>query len=309
MNLPLCGTYLFFNTVWGSINFPLVLFGIFYYHKLNNISKVTLICNLIIILGSYLSIGTNIGIFRILLAIIIFCWIKHTQEYLRCRKKCAVKIIVAVCCITLFMTTIFMHMMRSRGGILSWNSLSYNVGGIGLNKDSIFFDFLPESLYMTLIAASSNLTQGYYGMSLCLQLHWLPTYGIGNSMAIVKKLSEYISDYIRHRTYQFRLTELGWEEDVRWHTMYSWYANDVSFLGVIIIMFFFGLLFAMAYKDSIVADNPYAHIMVFYFSLMAFFIPCNNQIFQSIYIMFSFIFVMLCWLASRGRTKISLLKF
>lgn len=298
-----------FNTAWGSINFTLVLLGLFYYHKLRIVPKVTLICNLIIILASYLAIGTNIGVFRLLLAVILFYWIRRIQGHFRFHNKNSQKIIFAICCGVLFMIILFMRMMLSRGGILSWNSSSYNVGGIGLDMDSVFFSILPECLYMTLIAVSSYLTQGYYGMSLCLQLDWCPTFGIGNSMAIVKKLSEYASDAIRYKTYQFRLTELGWEEDVRWHTMYSWYANDVSFLGVIIIMFFIGLLFAMAYKDSVIADNPYAHVMVFYFSLMAFFIPCNNQIFQSTYTMFSFIFAMLCWLTSRGRTKISLLKF
>ena len=296
------------NTIWVFVSFPLLLFGIFYYRQLRCTSKVIIILHTLLIFVSYMAIGTNIGVFRLILAIIVFYWIKITQKSIVYHKKHSPKFLMFVVGGIIFMSLLFMHIMQSRGGILSWNSTSYNIGGIKLNMESVFFDLLPESLYMMFIAASGYLTQGYYGMSLCLQIEWLPTYGVGNSMIIVKKLSKYVSDVIHSRTYQFRLTSLGWEEDVRWHTMYSWFANDVSFLGVIIIMFSIGLLFAMAYKDSIIANNPYAHIVVYYFALMAFFIPCNNQIFQSTYVMFSFLFMMFCWLTTRGHTIVRLLK-
>lgn len=296
------------NIIWGFVSFPLLLFGIFYYRQLRCTSKVIIILHTLLIFVSYMAIGTNIGVFRLILAIIVFYWIKITQKSIVYRKKHSPKFFMLVLLGIIFMSILFMHIMQSRGGILSWDSSSYNIGGIKLDMDSLFFYFLPESLYMMLVAASSYLTQGYYGMSLCLSIEWLPTFGLGSSMAIIKKLSEYASDTIQRRTYQFRLTSLGWEEDIRWHTMYSWIANDTSFLGVIVIMFFIGLLFAMAYKDSIISNNPYAHIVVYYFALMAFFIPCNNQLFQSTYIMFSFILMIFCWLITRGRTKLCLCK-
>lgn len=296
------------NTIWGFVNFPLLLLGIFYYRQLRCLSKIIIVLHTLLIFVSYMAIGTNIGVFRLILAIIVFYWIKIAQKSIVYHKKHSPKFFMLVWLGIIFMSILFMHIMQSRGGILSWDSSSYNIGGIKLDMDSLFFYLLPESLYMMLVAASSYLTQGYYGMSLCLSIEWLPTFGLGSSMAIIKKLSEYVSDTIQRRTYQFRLTSLGWEEDIRWHTMYSWIANDTSFLGVIIIMFFIGLLFAMAYKDSIISNNPYAHIVVYYFALMAFFIPCNNQLFQSTYIMFSFILMICCWLTNRGRTKLCLCK-
>jgi len=193
----------------------------------------------------------------------------------------------------------FVKIMKCRGGILNWDSASYNVGGIGLNRDSIFFAILPESLYIPLISISSYLTQGYYGLSLCMSLPWIPTFGLGTSLQIVDLISDHFFD-IRSSTYQFRAMEFGWDDRINWHSMYSWFANDVGFYGVIAVMFVIGFVFALVYKDSITTRNPFARVLVFYFALMFVFIPCNNQIIQTTYTLFPLITIFACWIASRS---------
>ena len=86
---------------------------------------------------------------------------------------------------------------------------------------------------------------------------------------------------------------------VQWHTMYSWIANDFSYIGVIFIMAVLGFLFAKVYKDCMNDNNPFAYLMLYYLVLMAVFLPCNNQVFQSTYVLFSFILVFVKWLLSR----------
>ena len=296
------------NYVWDFVAFIVVLLGGYYFKKLHVLDKVIYGLTCIIILVSYISTGTNIGVFRLFLAVIVFGMMKvlrgeYSVDYKKWRRKKKIVLYLAIALIV-FMTVLFDKIMKSRGGILLWDTADYNISGIGIDRDSILFKLVPPQFYMLLISATSYLTQGYYGMSVCLRLEWMPAFGFGHSMFLVKMFSEYVTDLIRQRTYQNRAAVFGWEEDLRWHSIYTWLANDVSFVGVIAVMFLIGCFFAMAYKDCIRTNNPFAYIMVYFFVLLVFFIPCNNQIFQSAYVMFSFYTALILWLCTRGRKRI-----
>jgi len=158
---------------------------------------------------------------------------------------------------------------------------------------------LPPIVEKFWISFSAYFTQGYYGMARSLEVPWTPMFGVGNSMFLVDFISEHVYD-IDPYTYQMKIEkEFGWPSDMRWSCFYSWVANDVSFYGVILIMFVIGVLFAAMFKDAIQTDNPFAKISIFYFMLMIFFIPCNNQIGQRESTLFSFILIVLLWLLSK----------
>jgi oligosaccharide repeat unit polymerase len=299
-----------FNYIWEFVAFAVVLISLFYYKQLKKRDRVISILTYVLILVSYISTGTNIGVFRLLLAIVVFYALKvirgeRTIDRAKWRRRKKWIIVITIVAVV-FATVLFDKIMQSRGGILYWESDWYNIGGIHINNDSVLLNILPKSWMMLLISATGYLTQGYYGMSLCLTESWMPTFGLGYSMAIVKLLKEYASDTLMNRTYQHRIEHYGWDSNVQWHSMYTWIANDVSFIGVILVMFLVGMVGATAYKDSIITNNPFAHLMVYYFALLAFFIPCNNQIFQSTYVMFSFWTVFILWLCTRGKRRVRL---
>jgi hypothetical protein len=293
----------FVNYIWEFIAFDILLLGILYIKK---VSKPTCVCLLItyfVIIIYFISIGTNIGVFRIILAVVLFYILKQENKHFYIdkgtSKKGILTIIVLVFLAISIVIVYFVTTMKSRGGILQWNSDSYNVGGIPLNRDSIFFKLLPSSLYIPLISLSRYLTSGYYGFSLCLRLPWIPTFGLGSSLQLVDIISEHFFD-VRTRTYQYRAMQFGWDDRIQWHSMYSWIANDFSFIGVIFILFIFGFVFALAYKDSLTKKNPFAKVIVYYFIFAAIFIPCNNQIIQTTYVLFSFITMFVCWILTRN---------
>ena len=293
-------------SLMGDLAFNILILGIMYFKKLSIYNRVVLILTIALIIAEYIATGTNIGVFRIILVFVTLFFIRVAREESRFRssanKKNKRRFIVLSVIAAIAVLVLFDKIMKSRGGILLWQSGYYNIGGIYLNKDSVVFKYMPAGIYMLLIAVSSYLCQGYYGMSLSLRLPWKPGYGVGHSMAIMNLLGDAVK--VPHEnTYQFRATEFGWQEGVQWHTMYSWFANDVSYIGVILIMFIIGIVFAMAYRDAVQTNNPYAKLVTYYMMLMAFFIPCNNQLFQSTYTMFAFIFSLLLWLTTRGRKQ------
>lgn len=299
------------NLLWEFVSFNLILLGVYFYRELKKSGKILAIVAFSLNALSYISIGTNIGVFRLALAVVIFLLLKVkkgeiTIDHEKWRKRRKYIVIVGILGVVL-VSVYFMNTMKGRGGILLWSTTYYNVGGIGIDKDSVIFKILPKSLYMFLIAGTAYLTQGYYGMSLCMNEAWEPTFGLGHSTFVIDMLDKYVTSAIKDNTYQYRVAQhTPWQYDVQWHSMYSWVANDISFLGVVIVMFFVGYLFARSYKDAINTSNPFSSLMFFYIALQIFFIPCNNQLFQSSYVLLAFITNTICWATTTGRTKVRL---
>lgn len=300
----------FLNLVWDFLALPVLILSCFYFKRLNLGYKLLTIVSYILTIISYVSIGTNIGVFRIIMLVGLFCFLKmlkksYNEPSIRqSRKKFSTYLLVIIGVFGFI--SFFVNTMKSRGGILLWETSSYNVGGVPLNRDSLLLNILPDSLIIPLITISGYLTQGYYGFSLSLLKPWKPTFGIGNCKALMNLIPGLDSIYAK--TYQYRITEYGWDDYVQWHTMYTWFANDVSFLGVIVIMFLLGLLLAVVYRECLESDNPFAPTMLYYLAVIIFFIPCNNQVFQSTGLLFSFLLILALWLCTRKR-KIKINKY
>jgi hypothetical protein len=113
-------------------------------------------------------------------------------------------------------------------------------------------------------------------------------------MFVVDMVSSNLFDIDKY-TYQVKLEPMGWDSDVRWHTMYMWLANDVSFYGVIAVMLLIGFVFGMMYKDAIKYKNAFAKASMFFYVLMFVFIPCNNQLGQSNETLFAFLLLVAAW--------------
>lgn len=295
-----------FNFVWDIWGFSTLFFGALYFKRLKFHQKCIVVLCIFLEIISYLARGTNIGVFRVILVFVLLYYIKYMKsEKERLRKKNGRKakmIIIGIAAVVIIIF-VFDKIMKSRGGISYWQMNWYNIGGIHINYDSLFFKIIPSELHQLLVSLSGYLSQGYYGMSLTMRVPWKPMWGIGFSMALQNLLSNFIPT-ISDASYQSRIEKYGWDSYTQWHTMYSWFANDLSYLGVIFIMFLFGYVCHKALKDSLELNNPYAKVMLYYMFLIAAFLPCNNQIAQSTYTLFSFIYVFIKWQLTRINLKI-----
>ena len=311
--------------IWSCIHFPTVILSVFYFSRLKIYAKILVVFYFVMVFFHFLSIGTNIRVLHLILLFLVPQVLKYLGAVLhdQMTKKKLLKLLIMVCLCVLVMGLYFSWMMISRDGLDTENYRdgldtenyqdgldtenyqdgldtenselpTINVGGVGL-KDGQRVTSLIDTLW---IYASGYLTQGYYGMSLALQEPWIPMYGVGNSMYLTGFITSHITD-IKQYSYQERIEKYGWDSDINWHTMFTWLANDVSFYGVAIVMLLIGFLAGAMYKDSIIGDNPFAKVGMYFFLLMALFIPCNNQLGQSVDTLVSFVFILLCWFVSK----------
>ena len=291
-----------FNYVWDIWAFSTLLLSVLYFKKLRLHEKIISGITVFLEVIAYIARGTNIGVFRIVLAFLVFYYIKYLKTNSKVifsinRKKTTKLILLSVIGVGA-VVLLFDKIMKSRGGIAYWQTGSYNIGGIYINDDSVFFKIVPSSFHQLLVSLAGYLTQGYYGMSLSMRVPWKPMWGVGHSMALQNMLNSFIPG-LSDASYQVRIEKYGWDSYIQWHTMYSWFANDISYYGVLVVMFLFGYIFHKALRDTLELNNPYAKLTLYYMFLMAVFLPCNNQLAQSSYLLFSFVYVFIKWQISK----------
>ena len=308
------GGYLFttINLLWSFLDYNVLFLGMLYWKKEKPLLKVLSLSLVFEVILTYLSIGTNIGVFRIVIAVVVFLVIHSQRKSILSiilsmfeRKKLPNKrVLLASVLLLLVFLVYFTSTMKARRAFDNWESVSFNIGGIGLNYDSVFLRFLPAFLVIPLISITSYLTQGLYAFSLSLEAPWVPMFGLGGSMWIVDMISKRVD--INQFTYQHRIMEaFHWDERVQWASMYTWAGNDISLYGVILLMYVIGYFFALAYRDCMTTENPFARLLVVYFTIMCIFMPANNQIMQNGYSHLAFIGAFVAWLVTtRVRVRI-----
>ncbi len=301
-----------FNLAWSFLKNPIIILSMLYFKRLKIYGKIATVAYLALVIIYYISIGTNIQFLHVILLILLpviletfDVWHAKTIGY-----KNILKLVAFVIVSVTLLACYFGYMIQSRSNNYGYDIDDYQIAG--LSPDSSDEELPSEEdtdpsennatpkkeagkLMKLWISGSSYLTQGYYGMSQALTLDWTPMFGVGNSMFLVNLISGNIYD-IDQFTYQVKLEPYGWDSDVRWHSIYTWLANDVSFYGVILVMALIGMLFGMMFKDAIATKNPFARGSIFFFILMIIFIPCNNQVAQSADNLFGFISLIVLWL-------------
>jgi len=136
-----------------------------------------------------------------------------------------------------------------------------------------------ERTRFALSMLSAYLSEGYYGLSLALDLNFTTTWGLGHApfaMALYRSLTG--DNALYERSYTFRLRELGWGDFSLWSTMFPWFANDISFLAVPILMIFFGWVLGASWYDAVFARNDRAAVVFAFMLILVAYIPANSQL-------------------------------
>ncbi|GAL24283.1 hypothetical protein JCM19239_3986 [Vibrio variabilis] len=150
--------------------------------------------------------------------------------------------------------------------------------GVGFERDRDEYYGVGYDFYEKLTV---YLTQGYKGVSLSLNEPFDSTYGVGHSLFLQRLFEDHLGFDIRSKTYQRKITEY-WHENIFWHSAYSYFANDVSFYGVIVVMLLLGYYFSMVVHAALLDDNFIAKSLLPLFAIMFLYMPANNQVFSQL---------------------------
>lgn len=276
--------------------------GVFYWKQLSISKKVIFLLIVISDILSYVMIGTNKGIFDYIILLPVILMVKN-PDYLSLRSFLKTRNLKYFLILFLILSLGIGYFVEGNKGRKNDN-FGYDFSTMKfVNRDSFILQILPGFLEDSYIALDSYLTSGYYAMGLALEIDHKFTYGAGHNAFFIS-LGEKVlgTDAIQNISYQKRIEqEFGLSSTTKWHTFYVWMANDLSFLGVAVFLFFFGYFFAQIWLDALNFFNPFAIILLPLFFTVILYLTANNQVLGNQGGSFIFWTYFIFWYRSRGR--------
>lgn len=277
------GSYFtYFSVLMAPVMWSVFPLSIYNFKRLKLNYKLIVLISLFFELARWIATGTSKGIIDVILIILVVTVVKYMKKRAldnRNRifdfKKYRFRILV----LSLIVVGVFFFSNNVGDRVnQNWSNYIISNGNVNINVDAPLMKITPNSMKPTLIYLTSYLTQGYYAFSMSLDLDYYPMLGVGNSMFLMENFNEIFDLNLYEKTYQNRMSVFGWHPFVNWHSFYVWVANDVHYIGVILVMFLIGYLFGSVYKNVILYDDPIALVLLCLTTIMIIYIPANNQL-------------------------------
>lgn len=277
------GSYFtYFSVLMAPVMWSVFPLSIYNFKRLKLSYKLIVLISLFFELARWIATGTSKGIIDVILIILVVTVVKYMKKRAldnRNRifdfKKYRFRILV----LSLIVVGVFFFSNNVGDRVnQNWSNYIISNGNVNINVDAPLMKITPNSMKPTLIYLTSYLTQGYYAFSMSLDIDYYPMLGVGNSMFLMENFNEIFDLNLYEKTYQNRMSVFGWHPFVNWHSFYVWVANDVHYIGVILVMFLMGYLLGSVYKNVILYDDPIALVLLCLTTIMIIYIPANNQL-------------------------------
>lgn len=257
-------------------------------------------------LSFYLATGTNKGLADILITapwlLVLANWRNEGSFGVRRNQIAA---LLALAAFALFFFSVGQE--QREGGVGSDGVYNTGSGRIYADKDHPITSMLPDWATVGFESLSRYLCSGYYALSLCLGYETESTLGLGHSMFLARNADAVmgVDHFVWGSVPGVLETRTGYSMFGLWHSIYPWIASDVGLLGCILTMGAFSFLLAYGWGRCLNGAGSEWIIMVYLLLLLFYYIPANNQVFQSPETCVAF-FVTALWIAimaARGRKE------
>ena len=267
--------------VWISFFYSPLMYvtnvlSLYFFRRLKIYQKCIVITTFAIETMRWLAVGTNKGLFDIVLLFVSIYIIKRTQantyqnkyKNKMARKKTRrmlVLILILIFAFFTFFTTAISSRVNGEYSEENFQSFPYNL--------------IPENYRLFVEKFDSYLVQGYDNFEKIIEncsFNW--TYGFGNSRFLSSVIDRIFNVDITSQTYPYQLQNYGVDPLISWHSAYAWFASDLTFGGIIILMFLAGKLLASLTADIIRNHNPISMALFYLMILAVFNASCTNYV-------------------------------
>ncbi|MEQ6389258.1 hypothetical protein RZN22_07990 [Bacillaceae bacterium S4-13-58] len=283
------------------------ILGLYYFKKLSLLYRFMLILTFTLSLaytilydGNQKAVGDMIVY---VLSVIILL-------YLKSNKKFKIRHIISI--LILVFATLYLFIANLTERISGWGWVPYTLDGHAYaNYDHWMVRYLPEDLKIGGMAIFNYISNGYYGLSLCLQLPFIWSMGFGSSFAFQEIVTRWfnINDYAYGASYPVRMNQaFGYDGYVNWVSIFPWLASDFTFFGAIIFICVFIYIYAIAWYKSIKCGNWISIVLFAHLNIFLLYIPNNNQLFQTKTSFIATLVIFILWLIFKDTSNNELVK-
>jgi hypothetical protein len=176
------------------------------------------------------------------------------------RRRKAFALLGAAAFIVAFFTY-FSYLAKNRVGIDT--DVMYNpVTMLRPDMESRFYRVLPEAWHLSGTVVAFYGSHAYYRLGQAMELPFEGSgFGAGHSIFLVRNVSRLAGlPEFEDRSYGYRLDRATNDGAIGrfWVTFYAWVASDVTFPGVVVVVFIIGYLLSLAWSDILFRANPLA---------------------------------------------------
>lgn len=293
-------TYEILFLVFTAIpKFIVLALGFMYFKRLDKIFKFLFISNVTMILISHtLSMGNQKSIGDIVIFGMIAFMLFASRISNQKRKSIFRKSLVIMIIFFVFLSFSQYTRFDKTNNITVENFNKVMEPFNQYNPNHLIFDLLGDKAGLAVSHfITGYLSSGYYGLSLCLQLPFEWTYGIGSSPGLTTIAEKVTGKDIYGKTYISRMEQKFNVPGKRlWHTIFPWLASDFTFIGVLILFGFISFIYGLTWKEILLCRNPVSLLMFSLLTILFIFVPANNQIFHGYDYISITIFVSIYWI-------------
>ena len=287
------GSFTKIYLLFTPVIFAAVPLGIRYWKYLNRKYKYSIF--FLILVSIIISIGLGQRA-RILNTILIIFFLRIAADYSKMIENKRKLVLIFVPIIGLFLIY-FVYSNLNRHGIENITFVSDSLyGHYYSGVKSFYLSNISPFVYIPLVEIQSYLSQGYYALALALDESLdsiVFTYGFGNNLFLIKLIGTYLNIDLLSSTYQGILEQKYYIDPLtNWHTIYVWLANDFTFVGSLVIVYYTGYLFADSWLLTIVGKNIIATPLFSLLLISVFFFFANNQVLSFYFIPFLVFFIL-----------------
>lgn len=230
----------------------------------------------------YVATGTNKGLADFIITLPWLIFLGGALGFLRIRLSPKILVLFGVLFVILFGFFGAGQIQRAGdAGILG--AFDGGNGIIFANRDHFVSKLLPGFLLIVFESITRYVTQGYYALSLTFSFEGGATFGFGNSMFLARN-ADFLagSSYFTSQSLPALLEQHhGWSMTGLWHSIYPWLASDFGFFGALFVLGVFGYILGVTWGGALSTGHPLFVIIVYLMFIVFYYIPANNQVFQS----------------------------
>lgn len=274
------GTYL--RVVFGAVLAACVPIGVFYWSRWSRRIRVAFVATAATIVLLSVATGQRRDIADLFIIISLVSLGAHWAGVTKWSRRAMVTG-VTVCAIGMAVFAAYFIVSHvSRVGQKAAGYGANPVTKVAPNPDSVLLNIVPSDVRPGFLGLMHYFTTGYYGLSLALEREVEPMYGFGHSMFLTRNYERFTkTPGFEDRSLAVQISDNdGFKYPVQWCTAYPYFANDLGFLGTVLLMFVLGRLFGLAWIDVLGGASPRAVVVFSLLATLLFYLPATNRMLQ-----------------------------